>query len=107
MKATPLAPPAPPTGALVAQSGGAESVPARAILGLRPDNAIVSPQSQAVYRGRDLLKAPLAEMQRLRGKDISVIFQEPMTSLNPGVTIGLMRLGVLGAMRQTIRSLTK
>ena len=80
--------PADSTVALVGESGSGKSVSAMAILGLLPDNAIVSPQSQAIYTGRDLLKAPLAQMQRLRGKDISVIFQEPMTSLNPVFTVG-------------------
>src|SRR5688572_26847736 len=83
------------TVALVGESGSGKSVSAMSILGLLPENAIVSPTSQAIYyaagadsAGRDLLKAGLAEMQALRGKDISVIFQEPMTSLNPVFTVG-------------------
>jgi peptide/nickel transport system ATP-binding protein len=76
------------TVALVGESGSGKSVSAMAILGLLPENAIVAPSSQALYGGRDLLKADLAEMQALRGKDISVIFQEPMTSLNPVFTVG-------------------
>ncbi|MBC8022947.1 MAG: ABC transporter ATP-binding protein, partial [Burkholderiales bacterium] len=76
------------TVALVGESGSGKSVSAMAMLGLLPDNAIISPQSQVIYGGRDLLKAELGEMQRLRGKDISVIFQEPMTSLNPVFTVG-------------------
>jgi peptide/nickel transport system ATP-binding protein len=87
--------PANSTVALVGESGSGKSVSAMSILGLLPENAIVAPSSQAIYyanpgsgAGRDLLKADLAEMQALRGKDISVIFQEPMTSLNPVFTIG-------------------
>jgi peptide/nickel transport system ATP-binding protein len=86
--------PANSTVALVGESGSGKSVSAMSILGLLPENAIVAPSSQAIYLGaasaggRDLLKADLAEMQRLRGKDISVIFQEPMTSLNPVFTVG-------------------
>jgi len=83
------------TVALVGESGSGKSVSAMSILGLLPENAIVAPTSQAIYyaagadaAGRDLLKADLAEMQALRGKDISVIFQEPMTSLNPVFTVG-------------------
>jgi ABC-type dipeptide/oligopeptide/nickel transport system ATPase component len=83
------------TVALVGESGSGKSVSAMSILGLLPENAIVAPTSQAIYHaaggaaaGRDLLKADLAEMQALRGKDISVIFQEPMTSLNPVFTVG-------------------
>ena len=79
-----------------------------AILGLLPDNAIVGASSQAVYGGRNLLKADLAEMQQLRGKDISVIFQEPMTSLNPVFTVGeqiaeslRLHMGMTGAQART------
>jgi len=80
--------PANTTVALVGESGSGKSVSAMAILGLLPENGIVAPESRIVYGGRDLLKAQLPEMQRIRGKDISVIFQEPMTSLNPVFTVG-------------------
>jgi len=76
------------TVALVGESGSGKSVSAMAILGLLPENAIIPAESRVMYGGRDLLKAPLAEMQAIRGKDISVIFQEPMTSLNPVFTVG-------------------
>ena len=71
--------PANSTVALVGESGSGKSVSAMAILGLLPDNAIVAPSSRILYGGRDLLKATLGQMQAIRGKDISVIFQEPMT----------------------------
>jgi len=80
--------PAHSTVALVGESGSGKSVSAMSILGLLPDNAVVGAQSHILYGGRDLLHAPLAEMQAIRGKDISVIFQEPMTSLNPVYTVG-------------------
>ena len=76
------------TVALVGESGSGKSVSAMAILGLLPENAMVSPESRILYAGRDLLKASLHELQDIRGKDISVIFQEPMTSLNPVFTVG-------------------
>jgi peptide/nickel transport system ATP-binding protein len=76
------------TVALVGESGSGKSVSAMSIIGLLPDNAIVSPASHVLYGGRDLLKASLPELQAIRGKDISVIFQEPMTSLNPVFTVG-------------------
>ena len=76
------------TVALVGESGSGKSVSAMAILGLLPENAVVSPQSRILYEGRDLLKASMGELQAIRGKDISVIFQEPMTSLNPVFTVG-------------------
>jgi peptide/nickel transport system ATP-binding protein len=76
------------TVALVGESGSGKSVSAMAILGLLPENAIVAPESRILYGGRNLLQAPMREMQAIRGKDISVIFQEPMTSLNPVFTVG-------------------
>jgi peptide/nickel transport system ATP-binding protein len=76
------------TVALVGESGSGKSVSAMAILGLLPDNAIIPAESKVLYGGRDLLKAPMPELQAIRGKDISVIFQEPMTSLNPVFTVG-------------------
>jgi peptide/nickel transport system ATP-binding protein len=76
------------TVALVGESGSGKSVSAMAILGLLPENAIVGPASRILYQGRDLLKASMAELQAIRGKEISVIFQEPMTSLNPVFTVG-------------------
>ncbi len=71
------------TVALVGESGSGKSVSAMSIVRLLPDNAIVAPESQILYNGRDLLKAPVEDMRALRGKDISVVFQEPMSSLNP------------------------
>jgi peptide/nickel transport system ATP-binding protein len=95
------------TVALVGESGSGKSVSAMSILGLLPENAIVASNSQALYGGRDLLKASMQEMQRIRGKDISVIFQEPMTSLNPVFTVGeqiaetlRMHMGMTGRQAQ-------
>ena len=68
------------TVALVGESGSGKSVTAMAILGLLPENAIVGGESRILYGGHDLLKASMQQMQDIRGKDISVIFQEPMTS---------------------------
>src|SRR4029079_19291256 len=53
------------TVALVGESGSGKSVSAMAILGLLPDNAIVSPRSHVLYGGRDLLKASMREMQSI------------------------------------------
>jgi peptide/nickel transport system ATP-binding protein len=93
------------TVALVGESGSGKTVSAMAIIGLLPENAIVAPESRAMYGGRDLLKASMAELQQIRGKDISVIFQEPMTSLNPVFTVGeqiaeVLRLHMGMGMRQ-------
>ncbi len=93
------------TVALVGESGSGKSVSAMAILGLLPENAIVAPQSRILYGGRDLLKCALEDLQQIRGRDISVIFQEPMTSLNPVYTVGeqiaeVLRLHMGMSMRQ-------
>jgi peptide/nickel transport system ATP-binding protein len=80
--------PANGTVALVGESGSGKSVSAMSIVRLLPDNAIVSPESRILFEGRDLLQVPMEDMRALRGKDISVVFQEPMSSLNPVFTVG-------------------
>jgi len=76
------------TVALVGESGSGKSVSAMAVLRLLPDNAIVGAQSRIEFGGRNLLAEPIDTLRAIRGKDISVVFQEPMTSLNPVFTIG-------------------
>ena len=76
------------TVALVGESGSGKSVSAMSIVRLLPDNAIVDAQSKILYNGKDLLQAPIEDLRALRGKDISVVFQEPMSSLNPVFTVG-------------------
>jgi peptide/nickel transport system ATP-binding protein len=58
------------------------------IVRLLPENAIVDANSKILYNGKDLLQAPIEDLRALRGKDISVVFQEPMSSLNPVFTVG-------------------
>ena len=77
------------TVALVGESGSGKSVTSLSILGLLPkENATVLPGSEIVYGGRNLLGLDALELRKLRGADISMIFQEPMTSLNPVFTVG-------------------
>ena len=76
------------TVALVGESGSGKSVSAMSIVRLLPDNAIVGPDSQVLFGSRDLLREPVEHLRAIRGKDISVVFQEPMTSLNPVFTVG-------------------
>jgi microcin C transport system ATP-binding protein len=73
------------TLALVGESGSGKSVSALATVGLLQDNADVS--GSVLYQGKELVGASLAELRRIRGNDVSFIFQEPMTSLNPLHTI--------------------
>ena len=76
------------TVALVGESGSGKSVSAMSIVRLLPENAIVDTKSKILYNGKDLLQAPIEDLRSLRGKDISVVFQEPMSSLNPVFTVG-------------------
>ncbi|MXY87718.1 MAG: ABC transporter ATP-binding protein, partial [Dehalococcoidia bacterium] len=73
---------------LVGESGCGKSVSALSILRLipSPPGKIVS--GEIMFQGRDLLKLDESEMRRIRGNDIAMVFQEPMTSLNPVLTIG-------------------
>jgi peptide/nickel transport system ATP-binding protein len=77
------------TVALVGESGSGKSVTSLSILGLLPkENASVLAGSEIIYGGKNLLGLDALELRRLRGADISMIFQEPMTSLNPVFTVG-------------------
>ncbi|MET0202666.1 MAG: ABC transporter ATP-binding protein, partial [Casimicrobiaceae bacterium] len=84
------------TIALVGESGSGKSVTSLAILGLLPpENSIVHPGSEIVYGGKNLVDIPIRDLRALRGGDISMIFQEPMTSLNPVFTVGFQLEEVL------------
>ncbi len=74
--------------ALVGESGSGKSVTALSILQLHERSKVHYPSGRIDFLGRDLLQLPEAEMRQVRGKDIAMIFQEPMTSLNPVYTIG-------------------
>ena len=74
------------TLALVGESGSGKSVTAMSIVNLLPDNA--QRQGAILWQGRDLLSASRAELQALRGREIACVFQDPMSSLNPVLSIG-------------------
>ena len=74
------------TVALVGESGSGKSVTAMSILNLLPDNAERS--GAITFQGRDMLATRMSELQKLRGKEIACVFQDPMTSLNPVFTCG-------------------
>jgi oligopeptide/dipeptide ABC transporter ATP-binding protein len=76
------------TLAVVGESGCGKSVTALSILRLIPSPPSKVIGGQVLFAGRDLLKLSEKEMRRVRGKDIAMIFQEPMTSLNPVFTVG-------------------
>ncbi|WP_119257251.1 ABC transporter ATP-binding protein [Shinella zoogloeoides] len=69
--------------ALVGESGSGKSVTANSVLRLLPYPAASHPSGEIVFKGKDLLKASDAALRNVRGNDITMIFQEPMTSLNP------------------------
>ena len=75
------------TVALVGESGSGKSVTALSVLKLLPYPAASHPSGEIYYQGRDLLSAGDAELRAVRGNDVTMIFQEPMTSLNPLHTI--------------------
>jgi microcin C transport system ATP-binding protein len=69
--------------ALVGESGSGKSVTANSILKLLPYPSASHPSGEILFDGKDLLKGSEPELRRVRGDDITMIFQEPMTSLNP------------------------
>jgi peptide/nickel transport system ATP-binding protein len=76
------------TIALVGESGSGKSVTARAVMRLLSKRAEVSDKTEILFNGRDLAKATPTEMRKMRGNRMSMIFQEPMSSLNPVYKIG-------------------
>ncbi|WP_192986420.1 ABC transporter ATP-binding protein [Carnobacterium mobile] len=75
------------TLAIVGESGSGKSVTTRSIMRLLSQNANIE-EGEILFNGKDLIKKSEKEMQGIRGKDIAMIFQDPMTSLNPTMTIG-------------------
>jgi oligopeptide/dipeptide ABC transporter ATP-binding protein len=76
------------TLAVVGESGSGKSVTAMAILGLLPSPPASIDGGRVLFRGENLLEASRARLRALRGNQISMIFQEPMTSLNPVFSVG-------------------
>src|SRR5215213_10038050 len=75
------------TVALVGESGSGKSVTALSVMKLLPYPAASHPSGAVYFKGRELLGMPQEEIRQIRGNDITIIFQEPMTSLNPLHTI--------------------
>jgi microcin C transport system ATP-binding protein len=104
------------TVALVGESGSGKSVTALSILKLLPYPTASHPSGAIAFNGRDLLPLSERDMRRVRGDDITIVFQEPMTSLNPLHTIDkqigeilLLHRGLTGAAARarTIEVLTQ
>ncbi|MGX9856396.1 ABC transporter ATP-binding protein [Limimaricola variabilis] len=83
------------TTALVGESGSGKSVTARAVMRLLSKRASVSDDTRITYAGRDMAHLSAGEMRKLRGNRIAMIFQEPMSSLNPLYTVGAQLVEVI------------
>ncbi len=73
---------------IVGESGSGKSVLARSVIGLLPADRTLRPAGRVEFAGRDLRQASEQQMRTIRGREIAMIFQDPMTSLNPVLTIG-------------------
>jgi oligopeptide/dipeptide ABC transporter ATP-binding protein len=71
---------------VVGESGSGKSVSVMTVLGLIPSSRVV--QGEAIFKGRDLLKLTQRQLRDIRGGEMAMIFQDPMTSLNPVLTVG-------------------
>lgn len=76
------------TLAIVGESGSGKSVTSKSIMKLLPNNSAKIEEGEILFEGKDLAKLSEKEMQSIRGSDISMIFQDPMTALNPTMTVG-------------------
>src|SRR3546814_9742872 len=73
---------------VVGESGSGKSVTAFAVMGLNPPRALKAVAGQVLLQGTDVLKQPAHGLRRLRGEKMAMIFQEPMTALNPVMKVG-------------------
>lgn len=73
---------------LVGETGAGKTTVAKSILGILPKAQAKITSGEIVYKGEDLLKMKEKEMQKIRGNEIAMIFQDPMTALNPVETVG-------------------
>ena len=76
------------TFCLVGESGSGKSISALSVIRLSPQGLASHPHGEILFNGRDVLRMEDAQLRELRGSQIAMIFQEPMTSLNPVFTIG-------------------
>lgn len=76
------------TLAIVGESGSGKSVTTKSIMRLLPESNSEIKSGEILFDGKDIAKLSNKEMQKIRGKDISMIFQDPMTSLNPTMKVG-------------------
>ena len=89
------------TLAIVGESGSGKSVTALSILGLIPDPPGRIAHGQILFEGEDLVRMSKKEMRSVRGNRIAMIFQEPMSSLNPALTVGMQIAEPINLHRKT------
>ena len=75
--------------AIVGESGSGKSVSMKSMMGIIPSPPGRVEDGQVMFNGRDLLKLSSEELRRVRGREMAMIFQDPMTSLNPVLTVGM------------------
>lgn len=97
------------TMAIVGESGSGKTLTALSILRILPQPPAIPPKGQILYKGKNLLSLSENEMRLIRGKNISMIFQDPMSSLNPVLSIGFqlnevveLHLGISGDKAKTL-----
>ncbi|BCL73485.1 ABC transporter ATP-binding protein [Vibrio nigripulchritudo] len=95
------------TLAIVGESGSGKSVSTNAVMRLLPDNSIIPPSANIQFEGKSILELSEKEMQAIRGDRIGMIFQEPMTSLNPYMRVGIQVAEALMCHRKVTRSQAK
>ena len=99
------------TVGVVGESGSGKSVTVQSLMGLLPARSSRLAAGSAVFAGRDILRLPRRELRRIRGKDIAMVFQDPMSSLNPVFTVGYQIAEAIrehnpGLSRETLRERT-
>ncbi len=87
---------------IVGESGSGKSITAMTIMGLLPGGTARIESGEVLFDGKDLLKATEKEMQKVRGGDIAMIFQDPMTSLNPFLRISTQMIETI-VLHQNVR----
>ena len=80
---------------IVGESGCGKSTLINSVLRLLADNAVVTDSSSVVFKGRDVLAMSPADLRGIRGREISMVFQDPMTALNPVISIGTQMTDIL------------